>query len=269
MSGQLVGEVLDAAEAGQLDKLSPPARWTLVVIAERCHHISRQGSVRRARIQAAIGAHNSLRTVSRAVCELRDAGFIRIVKNGYKAPGQLPRAAVYELAKLTPPKDGASLEPSSRQNQPSSRQNRPKLTPSMDGALDGSYDGTLDGKEPPLPPKRSSPAQPVTKRRPKTAADKRGHYIPEDWQPTPATIAWAREKYPNLDLRTEFDKFMNHWLSASGQNARKRDWDRALKNWFHNAHSGRNGQRRTRSTSDTLLAQTQALKHQPPQLELG
>jgi hypothetical protein len=164
MSGQLVGEVLDAAEAGQLDKLSPSARWALVVIAERCHHISRQGSVRRTRIQAAIGAHNSLRTVSRAVCELRDAGFIRIVKNGYKAPGQLPRAAVYELSKLTPLKDGASLGPSSRQNQPSSRQNRAKLTPSMDGALDGSYDGTLDGgrarvpDEPPNPRTVPDPA---------------------------------------------------------------------------------------------------------------
>ena len=148
MSGQLVGEVLDAAEAGQLDGLSQPARWALVVIAERCHHITRQGSVRRTRIQAALGRHNSLRTVSRAVCELRDAGLIRIVKHGYKAPGGQAKASVYELAKLTPSCWREQANAKSEQANAKSEQ----ANATQDGALDGIYDGSLDGKEPPYPP---------------------------------------------------------------------------------------------------------------------
>ncbi|WP_156669989.1 hypothetical protein [Mycobacterium sp. E3305] len=156
MSGQLVGEVLDAAEAGYLDGLSAKALYALLAIAERCHHVTRQGAVRRARIQAAIHAGNSSRTVDRAVSELKNAGLVKVVKHGYRSHG-VGHASVYELLLLPPPKtaeatesacatrDGESkddvLPPISDVLPPKSR----VLPPPMDGEHDGPYNGSFDG----------------------------------------------------------------------------------------------------------------------------
>lgn len=110
MSGMLLGEVIDAAEAGLLDKLSLPAFSALIAIAEKCNHHTRQGTVRRERIRAAIHRHNSETTAKRAIRELKDAGLIRIVKNGYRATGQEPTAATFELLQLGSPKGGLSSD---------------------------------------------------------------------------------------------------------------------------------------------------------------
>lgn len=146
MSGQLVGEVL-GARAEHLADLTQAETLALVAIAEKCHVDSRQGSVRLAYIQAAIG--KSQRTVVRTLGQLKDRGLIRVVKRGYKSHG-VARASVYELALLAPPRvaqaggsgyatqDGATtsdvLTP-----------NPDVLTPSMGGVLDGPCDGSLDG----------------------------------------------------------------------------------------------------------------------------
>jgi DNA-binding transcriptional ArsR family regulator len=104
VSGELVGEVLDAAESGRLDGLSRPAFAALLAIAERCHHISRQGTVRIDPMRAAIYTGNSRRTARRAIRELKDAGLIRVVKRGYKAPNGEAKSSMYEMAELVPPK---------------------------------------------------------------------------------------------------------------------------------------------------------------------
>src|SRR6185312_2786900 len=111
MSGQLVGEVLDAREAGRLDDLSPDAVLVLLVIAEKCHHVTRQGSVRMSRIQAAMGRRSeksqsaaaSRGAAARILRRLKDRGFVRVVKRGYKSHGD-GHANVYEVAVLVPPK---------------------------------------------------------------------------------------------------------------------------------------------------------------------
>lgn len=64
---------------------------------------------------------------------------------------------------------------------------------------------------------------------------RRGHRIPESWKPSEATKAWARENYSHLNLNDQYQAFMDHWLSATGQSSRKLDWDRAFKNWLRNA----------------------------------
>ena len=131
MSGQLVGEILDAAEAGQLDKLSRPAFYALLAIAERCHHVTRQGSVSRSRIRAAMHAGNSYRTADRAVRELKDAGLIRVIKHGWKSHG-VGHANVYALAVLTPPKTAQAKAMCFRQIRMCFRQNSHVLPPKRD-----------------------------------------------------------------------------------------------------------------------------------------
>lgn len=107
MSGQLVGEVLDAAEAGHLDDLSANAFVALIVIADRAHTDTRQGSVRADRIAVAIRRPNapwcattagSRSTVERAIRELKTAGRISVVKRGFNNAHGKAHAPVYEVA---------------------------------------------------------------------------------------------------------------------------------------------------------------------------
>jgi predicted transcriptional regulator len=93
MAGKLVGEVIDALEAGLT--LSDAEFRVLIAIAEKCHHITRQGAVRTDRLQAA--SDRSRRTVVRVLEQLKKRGLVRVVKRGYKAHGVL-RAPIYELA---------------------------------------------------------------------------------------------------------------------------------------------------------------------------
>jgi hypothetical protein len=183
MSGQLVGEVLDAAEAGQLDKLSRPAFCALMAVAERCHHSNRQGTVRRARIQAAIFERNGYRTASRAIRELKDAGLIRVVRRGYKAPNGDTASPIYELVEFGTPKvseasDEADEAWDIQVSQATDKASDTQVSQASDEAWDkideawdkideasdtqgvhhdGSIDGTNTGKEPPYPPKHKPP----------------------------------------------------------------------------------------------------------------
>lgn len=67
-----------------------------------------------------------------------------------------------------------------------------------------------------------------------TAAQKRRRAtrIPDDFTVDAAMVAWARERVPQVDGRTETEKFINHWTSASGQSATKLDWVLTWKNWM-------------------------------------
>jgi Helix-turn-helix domain/DnaT DNA-binding domain len=60
--------------------------------------------------------------------------------------------------------------------------------------------------------------------------ERTGSRLPEDWQPSAATIERFRRR-ERVDALGSLERFRNHWLAASGRNATKRDWDRALVNW--------------------------------------
>lgn len=65
--------------------------------------------------------------------------------------------------------------------------------------------------------------------------DKNAHRLPADFKVTPAMVAWAKENVPHVDGRLETQKFRDHWAAASGQQARKKDWIAAWRNWMRNA----------------------------------
>lgn len=66
--------------------------------------------------------------------------------------------------------------------------------------------------------------------------DQRGTYfdntgidsLPDDWR------HYCQLKRPDLDPDETFDMFTDHWTAASGQNARKRSWVAAWRNWVRN-----------------------------------
>ena len=48
-------------------------------------------------------------------------------------------------------------------------------------------------------------------------------------------VSWARANVPHVDGRRQTEMFVDHWRSASGANARKRDWEAAWRNWMRKA----------------------------------
>jgi hypothetical protein len=159
MSGQLLGEVIDALEMGL--KLTQAERLALIAIAEKCHADTRQGSVRFDRIQAAVGA--SRRTTERVLHNLRKRGIVWVVARGYKARGKL-RAPIYQVAKLPPimvaeatgvvfPPNRDELPPNRRLASAKSGRASATRVPltwgasTIDGSIDGevSIDGVIDG----------------------------------------------------------------------------------------------------------------------------
>lgn len=88
----------------------------------------------------------------------------------------------------------------------------------------GSTEGSNEGS-PESPPAASSP--PPEGRTKRT----RGERLPHDWSPTPELVAKCRGEFPDVDVATETDAFIDHWLSST-RNATKLDWDRAFRGWF-------------------------------------
>ena len=89
-----------------------------------------------------------------------------------------------------------------------------------------------EDKKVPDPKKTHTPSTPP--KNPPTGV-KKGSRLPDDWRPTEADLAWAEGAYPGRDFEHETEKFRDHWRAASGQNAVKRDWSAAWKNWIRKA----------------------------------
>lgn len=75
----------------------------------------------------------------------------------------------------------------------------------------------------------------------KPAGKKRGtdgHQLPEGWMPAPRSIQIVRDEHPGITEETlirEHRKFSDHWAAATGQRARKKDWDATWRNWMRTA----------------------------------
>jgi hypothetical protein len=99
VSGQLVGEVIDAADRLKSSGLSERGFHALLAIAEKCHTTSRQGSVRWDHIRAAL-YWASMSTAKRAVHDLRSAGLVKVIKRGFDNHAGRACAPIYEIAPL-------------------------------------------------------------------------------------------------------------------------------------------------------------------------
>jgi hypothetical protein len=272
VSGQLVGEVLDAAEAGRLKGLSNGAAWALVTIAEKCHTTTRQGSVRMSRIQAVMG-DKSRRTAARAVRELADRRLIQVVKHGYMSHG-IGHANVYELAVLVPPKTAqatedacATLDVASKGNvlvpNPDVLVPNPDvLVPSMDGNHDGIYDGLNDGSTLPRARARGDGRDKALARLDRlnnTARSVDAYRIAEAFS---ASLPTPIETGLLADIGVQIDKCLDAGIAAANIAAGLKAWTQSdswsptqIPRFVHKANNGA-----TLSTADQRVAQAQALK---------
>jgi hypothetical protein len=74
------------------------------------------------------------------------------------------------------------------------------------------------------------------KREERASKARTAHHLPEDFGLTDERRKVATTE--GLDPDRTFSKFRNFWLSASGQRARKRDWDKAWHYWCQNDRGG-------------------------------
>lgn len=94
-----------------------------------------------------------------------------------------------------------------------------------------------------------------------------GSHLPDDWQPSrfsDGTVAREIIDRRGSDwARRVFESFRNHWRSANGPTARKRDWQAAWANWVieqdkrdgrHTDSMGRNGSAGSQPRSRTIDA---------------
>jgi hypothetical protein len=64
----------------------------------------------------------------------------------------------------------------------------------------------------------------------------KGTRLPDDWQPSECSIAFARDRGMARErIATEAEKFRNYWTAKSGSGACKRDWAACWRNWIINA----------------------------------
>lgn len=78
----------------------------------------------------------------------------------------------------------------------------------------------------------------------------RGSRLKSDWELPKAWGEWAlSEGLAEAEVRAEAVKFKDYWLSASGRNATKLDWQAVWRNWCRNAL-----ERRPRSNSQQMHA---------------
>lgn len=73
------------------------------------------------------------------------------------------------------------------------------------------------------------PVSPHGGKAPPNKPSNRRAKIPGDFEPTDASVQWAMQKHPMVDLKIETEKFINHHLAKGSVMA---DWQRAWMNWI-------------------------------------
>lgn len=66
-----------------------------------------------------------------------------------------------------------------------------------------------------------------------------GSRLPDDWRPTDDDIAFALAERPDIDWRTEAEKFRDYWHGMPGAKGRKATWKGTWRNWIRRADAPR------------------------------
>jgi hypothetical protein len=68
--------------------------------------------------------------------------------------------------------------------------------------------------------------------------DGRAARIPDNFEPSPELVAWAREKAPTTG-RADHEAFVDYWRGVPGAKGRKLDWAATWRNWMRKEHERR------------------------------
>jgi hypothetical protein len=161
MSGRLVGQVISASPMLQERGLSKNGFLALLAIAEKCAEKNMQASVPWIHLSRGLyGA--SKRTVERTVGELKNTGFVRVVKRGWANQHGDAQAPIYELC-LPPLVAETNRELFAKSGELSAKSG--ELSAMQSGGLNGSTNGSTNGDA------RASAPAPTPSRCPKHVND--------------------------------------------------------------------------------------------------
>ncbi len=59
--------------------------------------------------------------------------------------------------------------------------------------------------------------------------------LPEGWMPDQRVIEDIKRQFPWLNLELEHANFTDYWLSKTGRNSAKLDWNRTWRQWMRTA----------------------------------
>lgn len=105
--------------------------------------------------------------------------------------------------------------------------------------------GTETAQSTPTSPVEGTPTKPLktnghrTVKEPsegKKGSSERGTRLPEDWQPGPGEVAYAREHAPSIDIARTVEDFVDYWVSKPGAAGRKTAWTRTWQGWVRREH---------------------------------
>lgn len=85
-----------------------------------------------------------------------------------------------------------------------------------------------------LPPNDNNSNPPTHTPEKQNPPARKGHRLPDDWQPKPLTgdAAQAVAGWPPGAMERELSRFRDWAASATGPNSRKSNWDAAWRNWI-------------------------------------
>lgn len=58
---------------------------------------------------------------------------------------------------------------------------------------------------------------------------RKSHRLPPDWNPDDGDLEWARQAYPNVEVKDETDRFRDYWI---GNGKSMVDWRATWRNWI-------------------------------------
>jgi len=131
----------------------------------------------------------------------------------------------------------------------------------------GEHDVSAGHAQSGLPTAGETPTKKITSKNTRENQDHtKGTRLPEDFQPNEKMRAWfvGEQLGQYIDGRTEHEKFVNHFLAASGQRGIKRVWSRAWMNWMREAaerSQGRGRYQRPGAPARRSAYQTSTEKH--------
>lgn len=162
------------------------------------------------------------KTVRRALDYLVVIGLLERISRKRKADGTL---SVYEYQILTSGKNDQ-------------RHNLPVVKTTVSPAVKTTAHNqsvTYTEKDNPSGYPKRPPDKKVIENKPAKPKRKTATRIPEDWDCSVKLGEWAMEQgLTRGEVVSAIENFIDHWRAASGQKARKHDWNAAFRTWIRN-----------------------------------
>lgn len=187
------------------------------------------------------------RTIRRVVRSIEQDGLASIVgqrdcKNGYVNEWALNLDAITALPLVKDELQERRKTNEVRKHTPDIKSARTLSPPGHDATPDITPGGTQCPVTPDIMSAKSilEPISPSSKatlsqKPPKGGDNDRGSRLPADWALDADLIAYAVEHgYSEHEAEFINHRFENHWRSATGRAARKKDWRRTFQNWVTN-----------------------------------